>query len=161
MTRAKPLERLTLAIQVSAPAWRRSVPGLATLARETARAAYAAARAAGHAPLGEAVTLRFVDDGESRRLNARFRGKDKPTNVLSFPGAGAGADLVLSHAVIVQEAENQGKSVSAHTRHLIVHGILHLMGYDHGSARDARIMEDAERAVLKGFGLPDPYVLRG
>ena len=105
------------------------------------------------------VTVRIVGAAESRRLNRQFRGKDKPTNVLSFPYARrpVSGDLVLCAAVVRREARKQGKPVAAHWAHLIVHGALHLRGYDHIKAADAKRMEARERALLAGFGFPDPY----
>ena len=119
---------------------------------------------------GRELAVRIVGARESRRLNARYRGRDEPTNVLSFPAAeplagfaGAPAapapmgDLVLCSALVAREARRQGKSVRAHWAHLIVHGALHLVGYDHERPRDARRMERREIAVLKRLGFPNPY----
>lgn len=106
------------------------------------------------------ITVRFVDAQESRALNARYRGKDKPTNVLSFPYAREPllqGDLVLCLPVVLDEAAAQGKPVEAHFAHLVVHGILHLLGYDHEAANDARTMEEKEREILARLGYPDPY----
>ena len=111
---------------------------------------------------GGEVTVRYVASAEARRLNREFRGKDYATNVLSFPygdaprGAVAG-DVVICAPVVAREAREQGKSVEAHHAHLLVHGLLHLQGYDHERGRDARRMERREREVLAEFGFPDPY----
>ncbi len=106
------------------------------------------------------VTVRFVDAIEGRALNAEFRGRDYATNVLTFvydddkPRAG---DIVLCAPVLRREAEAQAKPVAAHCAHLVVHGMLHLQGYDHERAADARVMEARETAILARLGLPDPY----
>ena len=112
---------------------------------------------------GEAqVTVRFVDTEEGRELNQRFRGKDYATNVLSFvydvpEEAGLMGDLVLCAPVVEREAAEQGKPLAAHYAHLIVHGMLHLQGYDHEDEAQAAEMEALERDVLGRLGFPDPY----
>jgi probable rRNA maturation factor len=103
------------------------------------------------------ITVRIVGSVEGLRLNRRFRGKGKATNVLSFPYARGRGDIVLCHPVVVREARAQGKSTVAHYAHLAVHGALHLRGYDHGNARDAARMEAAEIRILRRLGFPDPY----
>ncbi|HEX2649712.1 MAG TPA: rRNA maturation RNase YbeY [Burkholderiales bacterium] len=103
------------------------------------------------------MTLRVVGSLESRYLNGKYRKKARPTNVLSFPyGAGSG-DVVLCHPVIRQEAEQQGKPLRAHYAHLVVHGVLHLRGYDHVTKAQAERMERREIAVLRRLGIGDPY----
>ncbi|MBI5780624.1 MAG: rRNA maturation RNase YbeY [Rhodocyclales bacterium] len=112
---------------------------------------------------GEAqVTVRFVDADEGRELNRRFRGKEYATNVLSFvydlpKEAGLMGDLVLCAPVVAREAAEQGKPLAAHYAHLIVHGMLHLQGYDHEDEAQASEMETLEREVLGRLGFPDPY----
>ncbi|MFN4148985.1 MAG: rRNA maturation RNase YbeY, partial [Rhodocyclaceae bacterium] len=107
-----------------------------------------------------AVTLRFVDTIEGRRLNHTFRGKDYATNVLTFvyedePVTG---DVVICVPVVRREAKEQGKPFKAHLAHMVVHGMLHLQGYDHETnAHDALRMEARERAILARFRIPDPY----
>jgi probable rRNA maturation factor len=115
------------------------------------------------------LSVRVVGRAESRRLNARYRGKDCATNVLSFPAAplpaSAGAtvepqplgDLVICPQVLRVEAREQGKSLRAHWAHLVVHGALHLIGHDHERATDARRMERREIAVLRRLGFMNPY----
>jgi probable rRNA maturation factor len=107
------------------------------------------------------VTVRYVANAEARRLNREFRGKDYATNVLSFPyDAGRGGvrgDVVICAPVVAREAREQGKSAEAHHAHLLVHGLLHLQGYDHEREADAARMERRERAVLAKLGFPDPY----
>jgi len=106
------------------------------------------------------ITLRFVDAEESRAVNREFRGKDSPTNVLSFPYDPAPAlagDLLLCVPLVLAEAQAQGKEALAHFAHLVVHGMLHLQGYDHESGIDAARMEGRERDILAKLGYPDPY----
>ncbi len=144
------------AITVNA-AWRKAVPGLAALTRAAAGAAHAAAVADGAEPLTGETAIAFARDADIRPLNAQFRGRDKATNVLSFPGIQGGGDVILALETVAQEAEIQGKSMADHTTHLIVHGILHLMGYDHMAGREAKRMERLERTILAGLGIADPY----
>ena len=111
---------------------------------------------------GAADEMRFVDAEEGRELNRRFRGKDYATNVLSFvydlpEEAGLMGDLVLCAPVVAREATEQGKPLAAHYAHLIVHGMLHLQGYDHEDEAQAAEMEALERDVLGRLGFPDPY----
>ena len=105
------------------------------------------------------VTLRIVGARESRTLNRRYRGKDQPTNVLSFPydDPGVLGDIVLCAAVVNREAREQGKRAAAHWAHMVVHGVLHLLGFDHIRPRDAKVMEGRERAILARLSFPDPY----
>ncbi|OGA05848.1 MAG: rRNA maturation RNase YbeY [Betaproteobacteria bacterium RIFCSPLOWO2_02_64_14] len=106
------------------------------------------------------ITVRVVGRAEARNLNRSFRGKDYATNVLTFvmrdspPYEG---DLVLCAPVIAHEARQQGKRLLAHYAHLVVHGALHLQGYDHESNADAQIMETRESRILTELGYPDPY----
>jgi len=107
------------------------------------------------------TTIRFVDADEGQALNRAYRGKDYATNVLSFVYESAPTvtgDLVICVPVVLREATAQGKPVKAHMAHLIVHGMLHLQGYDHETGqREASRMEEKEREVLAHFGIPDPY----
>lgn len=113
------------------------------------------------------LTVRVVGEEESRELNRRWRGKDSPTNVLAFPGppgegleSGADfplGDLVISAPVVEREAASQRKTLRQHWCHLIVHGTLHLAGFDHETADEALRMERLETAVLAELGFPDPY----
>ena len=145
------------------------------------RAAGAAVAATPHGELATAppcieISVRLTSDEEIRILNAQYRGKDRPTNVLSFPmiqpdlldtvtqnsddGEVLLGDLVLAHGVCVAEAAGKGVSVEDHATHLIVHGTLHLLGYDHGGDEEAERMEAIERDVLAGLGIADPYLIR-
>ena len=107
------------------------------------------------------VTVRFVDGDEGRALNAAYRGKDYATNVLSFPYTSEPVvmgDLAVCLPVVLQEARQQGKTTAAHFAHLIVHGMLHLQGFDHETGPDdAARMEAKEREILARLGYPDPY----
>jgi probable rRNA maturation factor len=106
------------------------------------------------------VTLRIVDGHEGRSLNRRFRGRDYATNVLTFvyqDRSGLAGDIALCAPVIEREARAGAIALDAHYAHLVVHGMLHLQGYDHVASRDAKAMETHERAILKRLGYPDPY----
>ncbi|WP_028079955.1 rRNA maturation RNase YbeY [Solimonas soli] len=109
------------------------------------------------------LTIRIVDEAESRAFNRDYRGKDKPTNVLSFGGDAEPAskkilgDLVICAPVVAREAIEQGKTSRAHWAHMVVHGCLHLQGYDHEVEADAERMEAREIRILKSLGFPDPY----
>lgn len=107
------------------------------------------------------ITILLADDETVRDLNHRFRHKNTPTNVLSFPAhataEGQLGDIVLAYGVCAREAEEQGKPLAAHLQHLVAHGVLHLLGYDHEDEADAQVMEDLERGILNQLGLPDPY----
>jgi probable rRNA maturation factor len=122
-------------------------------------AAWASA-ALGRKAQGRELAVRVVGAAESRKLNARYRGKDKPTNVLSFPATLSQftlGDLVICSKVVDAEAREQRKALRAHWAHLVVHGALHLIGYDHERPADARRMERREIAVLKQLGFSNPY----
>lgn len=115
-------------------------------------------KAAQELPL--AVTIRFVGTTEGRRLNRSYRGKDYATNVLTFvyEDAPVSGDLVICLPVVRREARQQRKPVKAHLAHMVVHGMLHLQGYDHErNTLDAERMEARERAILARFRIPDPY----
>lgn len=109
------------------------------------------------------VSLLLGDDASIASLNAQFRGKDGPTNVLSFPPAAEGGeqgflgDIALAAETIVEQANFQGKRFEDHAAHLVVHGFLHLLGYDHEDPADAEKMEARERAILQSLGIDDPY----
>jgi len=124
-----------------------------------------AAAAVGSGRGGE-ITVRIVGEAESAALNETYRRKSGPTNVLAFPIDDVPlvpeeptplGDLVICAPVVEREAAEQGKTVTAHLAHLVVHGTLHLLGYDHDEEAAARVMEDREREILAGFGFDDPY----
>jgi probable rRNA maturation factor len=115
-------------------------------------------------PLPSSLTLRVVGSNESCALNHEFRSIARPTNVLAFPSTGLEeifpeflGDIVVCGPRVTEEAAEQGKSVEAHWAHLVVHGALHLLGYDHIETDDAARMEELERKLLAGLGFPDPY----
>ena len=148
---------MTLAVEIRYATRRPWVPPRARL---IAWARAAAGRRAARAELA----IRVVTPRESRQLNRDFRGRDQPTNVLSFaPLAAAGrapaplGDLAICAGVVAREARAQRKTPSAHWAHLVVHGTLHLLGYDHAAPAAARRMERRERRVLAALGFPDPY----
>ena len=112
------------------------------------------------------VTIRIVGNAESQQLNFDYRGKDKPTNVLSFPFQCPPGielpllgDLVICAPVVAQEAQQQNKTLSAHWAHMVVHGCLHLLGFDHINEEDATEMEAEEIQILAELGFADPYVI--
>jgi probable rRNA maturation factor len=129
----------------------------------------AALAGAGLAPEEHAVSIALMSDAEVRALNKAFRGKDAPTNVLSFPSAPAIrslknrsgpvflGDVALAYETVTREASEQDKPVLHHAAHLVVHGVLHLAGFDHETGLDAARMEAAERQILGELGMPDPY----
>lgn len=170
----------TLDTTLGAPPRGGSTAARATSRPGTLRAIAAALRTAtSRGATTVALTIRVVGAAESRRLNRTWRGQDKPTNVLSFPAhplppPGAGilrvqlpghadgvlelGDLAICAPVVAREAREQGKAPAAHWAHMVVHGVLHLLGYDHESDRDADVMETCESTILAGFGYANPYV---
>ena len=135
-----------------------------SLARSSVHAAVAHSR---HPGLSDSeVSVKFTSDDEVRSLNAAWRGKDKPTNVLSFPMADKGdlagaqllGDIVLAYGVCAGEAAEKKLPIETHAAHLLVHGTLHLLGYDHETSdAEAEAMEQAERRALASLGIADPY----
>ncbi len=113
------------------------------------------------------IVILLTDDDTVRDLNDRFRGKDRPTNVLSFPAAEMPGvegptplgDIVLAYGVCAREAVEQSKTLDNHLTHLIVHGVLHLLGQDHEDDAEAEVMEAEERTILARLGISDPYSL--
>jgi probable rRNA maturation factor len=105
-------------------------------------------------------TILLTTDRKLRTLNANFRGKDKPTNVLSFPSDDPDylGDIAIAYGVAAREAKAEGKSFAHHAAHLAVHGVLHLLGFDHERPRDARLMEPLEIEILAGLKIPNPYL---
>jgi len=165
ITRASPSASpagLAVEILVEAGDWQ-APRSLRTLAQGAIAAALKATGRRLIAPAEVAVV--FSDDRHVRALNRRFRSKDKSTNVLSFPAAAplSGAygpllgDIVLGHETVKAEADDQGIPLADHLRHLIVHGFLHLLGYDHSVEKEAVAMERLETFILNGLGVPNPY----
>jgi probable rRNA maturation factor len=144
-----------ISVEVEDEAWSAALPDAADLAHQAAEAALA-----GRA--GE-VAILLTGDEEVRHLNHRFLDKDKATNVLAFPDIAAAkepgrlGDIALAYGVCRAEAEDQAKPLADHLRHLVVHGVLHLLGYDHLRDEDATRMEAVERRLLAGMNVPDPY----
>ena len=140
-------------IEVEAEAWTGAVPDAEAVVDRAAKAALSAVE-------GDIVVL-LTDDESVRELNARFRDKDRPTNVLSFPAPDNAAphlgDIVLAYGVCATEAQTQGKTLADHLSHLVVHGVLHLLGRDHEDDGEAEEMEAEEREILAQIGVADPY----
>ena len=140
-----------ITLLVEDPKWR-SHRGLLARLTKAAQAARRSARLKG------GFTVLLADDKKLRALNHDFRGKDKPTNVLSFPGRDDYAgDIALAYGVTATEAKAAAKNFADHAAHLVVHGVLHLAGYDHEQPRDAKVMEPLEVKILKRLGIADPY----
>ncbi len=143
-------------VEIEDDAWTAALPDAEALARAAAEAALA------HANNPSGLTVLLTDDGAVRELNARFRQQDKPTNVLSFPAPPNPedhlGDVALAYGVCAREAAEQGKPMAHHLQHLVAHGVLHLLGYDHEDDAEAEAMEGLERVVLAGLGVPDPYL---
>ncbi len=159
---------IAIAVRTHSPLWRAGLPDAPAVVERAARAALAGAQASGCLE----VSFLLANDARVRRLNRDFRGQDRPTNVLSFPAedralmtapdeSGTGArllgDVVLAFETLEREAAAQSKPLSDHLSHLTVHGVLHLLGHDHGAAPEADRMERLEAAVLAGLGIADPY----
>lgn len=143
-------------VEVEVDAWTTALADAEAIATRAAEAGLGAARGL--------VAVLLTDDETVRDLNARFRGKDTPTNVLSFPAAPIPGveppplgDVVLAFETCAAEAMAQGKSLADHLSHLVVHGVLHLLGHDHDDEDEAEAMEAEERAILAGLGIDDPY----
>lgn len=151
---------MSVEIEVEADGWS-AVPGVEAVVQRAVGAALAIADSNGDGTL----TILLTDDIAVRSLNARFRGKDAATNVLSFPAAATAhghlGDIALAYETCAREAAAQGKLLSNHLAHLTAHGVLHLLGWDHEDDGEAEAMEDAERAAMSRLGLPDPYAIGG
>jgi len=141
-------------IEVEDEAWTEALPEVEAVVARAAKAALGQVE-------GDVVIL-LTDDAAIQDLNARFRDKDRPTNVLSFPAAESAfphlGDVVLAHAYCAAEAVAQSKTLSDHLSHLVVHGILHLLGHDHMEDAEAEEMEGEERLILADLGIADPYL---
>lgn len=168
MRNARPICRPSRAVAdidviIEAAGWE-NLPEAERLAERAGRAAIAAE----NGPKPASVAVLLTDDAAMQQLNGQFRGKDKPTNVLSFPApalpAVAGGaeslflgDVALGYETCAAEALAEGKSLGDHLSHLVVHGVLHLMGYDHETDAEAEAMEARETAILASLGIADPY----
>jgi probable rRNA maturation factor len=143
-------------IVIEDAAWRKEGRGFPVELRRAARTALERTTRAG------SLTILLGNDRRLAELNAQFRGRSGPTNVLSFPSADPDylGDVAIAHATAAREAQAEDKSLRDHAIHLAVHGVLHLAGYDHVTARDARVMEPLEVAILATLGIADPYQTR-
>jgi probable rRNA maturation factor len=154
----------TVEVAMPCPAWRRQCADAEALAISAARLALRRAEA----PAAAVVDITLGDDAAQRELNRIWRGKDAPTNVLAFPASDLNlalpedaplllGDVVLAFETVDREAREQEKPLADHLRHLVVHGVLHLLGYDHIDAGEAAAMEAREIAILAELGVPNPY----
>lgn len=154
-----PARRKLADLEIKTAAWRKAWPkaGAEVQGVLAMAAAWPALKAK---PVGD-IALVLADDAALKELNAQFRGKNKPTNVLSFPdGANPpGGGIALAFETIAKEAKAQGKPFVNHAKHMILHGFLHLLGFDHNQARAARLMEGLEIAILARMGIPNPYLI--
>lgn len=161
---------LEIAIEIASPEWTAALADAETIAERALAAAYGAQGQAGGGRPAE-VSLVLADDAMVADLNRNYRGKDGPTNVLSFaqqegdmpPGAAPPGmpemlgDVIIAFGVTAREAEDQGIPLADHLSHLCVHGMLHLLGFDHIDTDEADRMERLETDILGGLGVPDPY----
>jgi probable rRNA maturation factor len=160
----------TIDVATTCFAWSRDFPGAEPIVRRAAELALTRAAAAlrldWHGPVELSIVL--ADAAEQQRLNRNYRGKNAPTNVLAFPAWDLEAkipseapvllgDVVLAMEILASEAAEQDKLLVDHLRHLVVHGVLHLLGYDHTTRAEAAVMESLERSILAELGVPDPY----
>ncbi len=161
-------ERLDIDVLAQSPAWKEEFSAVENVCRQAAVAAFdGGCHGAGHAE----VSLVLSDDAHVRLLNQEFRGQDRATNVLSFPNHTAAevaapwppnrplllGDIVVAYETVAAEAVAERKDFSHHLGHLVVHGILHLLGYDHGTEAEADEMERLETQILATLGVPNPY----
>jgi probable rRNA maturation factor len=148
-------------VEMEDEAWRAALPEVEALVHQAAQAAIDVSTPGDPE---RAVAILLTDDAAVADLNARFRGKPTSTNVLSFPAARSAyphlGDVALAYGVCSGEAQAQGKSLADHLKHLVVHGVLHLLGYDHEAEADAEAMEQMECEILRRFGVADPYAQR-
>jgi len=156
--------QLSVEVTAPCPAWRRECAEATALAGQAARLVLLR----GEAPVDAVVDITLADDDAQRSLNRIWRGTDAPTNVLAFPAADPSVpvpegaplllgDVVLAFETVCREAAEQEKPLADHLRHLVVHGVLHLLGYDHDDDDDAATMEAREIAILAELGVPNPY----
>jgi len=162
--------RVAVSVIVEHDAWQGAIAEPLPLLRRAARAAVAEVRRArrSRATWTPTVAVALMDDRAIRKLNKSYRGKDKPTNVLSFAALDGGkpprnqawplGDIILALGTCRKEARTQRKSLEQHLAHLVIHGVLHLLGYDHEAEAEAERMEGLEIAALKRLGIDNPYV---
>lgn len=148
---------ITVDIEIEDEAWTAAAPEAEALVWRAAQAVLDA-----HEDIeGQGIVILLTDDDSVQALNRDFRQKDYATNVLSFPSPpnpeGQIGDIALAYGVCAREAVEQGKSLDHHLQHLVAHGVLHLLGYDHEGDDEAEAMEALEREILAGLDIPDPY----
>ncbi|MDE3060386.1 MAG: rRNA maturation RNase YbeY [Pseudomonadota bacterium] len=144
---------MDIAVQLHHPRWKTLLRPYCKTVREACQAALAATRQKGE------IAVVLADDAFVRDLNKTYRGRDKPTNVLSFPGDGDYlGDIILALETVEREAREQGKTARDHAKHLLVHGTLHLLGYDHEREGEARRMEALEIKILRNLSVANPYL---
>ena len=157
---------LEIAVITRDPLWRAAVPHVEGLAHRAAEAVFAHQDFAQNLDGSIEASIVLADDALVRDLNMTYRHQDRPTNVLAFEaeqdqltceGPRLLGDVVLARETVLREAEEQGKSLADHVSHLVVHGMLHLLGYDHGAAADAEDMEALEISILASLGIANPY----
>lgn len=156
---------IEIAVCREAGNWAQALPDVDDVVRRAAGAAWYGCAGPATAPSGAEVSIALADDAMVARLNHEYRGKDGPTNVLSFPSGDPGApgrprlvgDIVLALETIQREARVSELGVAEHVSHLVVHGLLHLLGYDHETDAEAVAMESLEIAILADMGIGDPY----
>lgn len=162
---------LDIDISLANKNWQAALPAIEEIAEKAVRKAFEVAEKSERLKEQKRIeiSLRFSDDLEVRQLNRQYRNKDKPTNVLSFPQASADirrpeagqpfflGDIILAYETVENEAKMAEISLESHTIHLVVHGLLHLLGYDHENDKDARLMENTETEILEMLGQSDPY----
>jgi probable rRNA maturation factor len=151
-------EGLSIDLRIADPRWE-------SLGDVDAFAAHVLALASARMKKGGEIAILMTDDAEMQALNSQWRGKDKPTDVLSFPSDGPEipgqpqhlGDVALGYETALRDAEAMKRPFEAHVSHLLIHGFLHLLGYDHIETEDAKVMEPLEADILAGLGWPDPY----
>ncbi|HWD48662.1 MAG TPA: rRNA maturation RNase YbeY [Rhizomicrobium sp.] len=144
-----------IVVEIEDARWKKVVRGLSARIGKIIDATLSQEKAKGF------LTILLSDDAKLKELNSRFRGKSKPTNVLSFPSEEDGylGDIAIAYGVTAREAKAAGKMLADHTLHLAVHGALHLLGHNHENPREANRMERLEREILAEFGIADPYAM--
>jgi probable rRNA maturation factor len=160
----------TIGVTLACAGWNEGCPAAESLARRAAELALARGVAASGLVWQGPVELSIVlaDADRQQQLNRRYRGRDISTNVLAFPAWDPAeqapstapillGDVVLALEVVAAEASEQGKPIADHLGHMVVHGVLHLLGYDHDTQSQAQVMEALERSILHELGVPDPY----
>ena len=159
---------LTIDISRTSDGWDSALPDTETVIRRAAESAWESGSAGDRSADAE-VSVALADDALVRKLNRDYRGKDRPTNVLSFPAEDSGApgrarllgDVVLALETVRREAADRSKPLADHVSHLVVHGMLHLLGRDHETETQAAAMEALEIEILAGLGVADPYAAVG